>query len=71
MVDPVVKTQKWFFVSDADYKDSRVLDDYSIEVTTKAPSAVVDDMLRYTYIVPPRYYGSTPLTELAANEDEI
>ncbi len=65
LTDPAVKAQQWFFVADAGYASSTVIDDYTIEIVTKTPSVVVADALQHVAILPPKYYGSTPLETLA------
>ena len=67
LIDPDVKAYTWFFVSDADYESCEVVDEYTIDIHTKTPSAVVADALHYTLIVPMDYYSTTPLEELASN----
>lgn len=65
LIDPDINAYKWFFVSDADYKSSEVIDDYTIDIHTNSASAVVADALQNLLIVPMEYYSTTPLEELA------
>src|SRR5699024_8481457 len=67
LVDPDVGTYDWFFVADADYESSSVIDDYTIEIRTEQPSALVAELLRFVYVVPQEHYSSTPMETLAAN----
>ena len=67
LVDPDVGAYDWFFVADADYESSSVIDDYTIEIRTEQPSALVAELLRFVYVVPQEHYSSTPMETLAAN----
>jgi peptide/nickel transport system substrate-binding protein len=66
LVDPEVNAYKWFFVGDADFESCEVVDEYTVDIHTASPSAVVADALHYTLIVPKEYYSTTPLEELAS-----
>lgn len=66
LVDPEIGAYDWFFVADADFESSRVIDDYTIEITTEQPSALVAELLRFVFVVPQGYYSTTPLTTLAS-----
>jgi len=67
LVDPEVGAYAWFFVADADFESSRVIDDYTIEIKTKQPSAIVAELLRFVFIVPRDYYSSTPMATLSSH----
>lgn len=67
LVDPAVGAYAWFFVADADFESSRVIDNYTIEIKTKQASALVAELLRFVFVVPQGYYSSTDLTELASH----
>ncbi len=67
LVDPEIGAYDWFFVADADYASSSVIDDYTIEIRTEQPSALVAELLRFVYVVPQEHYSNTPMETLAAN----
>lgn len=66
LVDPEVGAFEWFFVADADYESSEVVDDYTIDIRTRQPSALVADSLRFVFIVAPEHYATTSLATLAS-----
>src|SRR5690606_244045 len=47
-------------------ESSRVIDDYTIEIKTSQPSALVAELLRFVFVVPREHYSATPMSTLAA-----
>ncbi len=64
IVDPNVKSNNRF-VSAVSYDHAEVVDDYTIRIITKKPAPTMLTQLWILQIVPPKYYSTTSLQDLA------